>query len=193
MYTAEASPHPLEIASWIGGLILVFVGVGSFIAAALALIEAARARRASLLLQLDERFDSTEMKDARALLYTKLDEVKHAVATAQPLANEAQRNTLCRTEWAARLGDMRVNDNGNYMKLLVFAGFFETVGLMVNMRYISSTDVINLLEGPILDMEMAFREHVANRITESGTAPDLLKHAFLLADVAKKKAAQRAA
>lgn len=185
-------PHWLQIAAWAGQLLLVVVGAASLTVAALALRASALARKGALLLQLDARFDQSELQEGRMLMRTKLDEVKTAVLTANALATDDRKDDLIRNQWATELAALRAEDPTIYMKMITVAGFFETVGMMVWEKYISAKDAFFLFEGPILEIETAFRRHAADRIA-NGAAPGFLEHAFKLAEEVKKMAAQRAA
>jgi hypothetical protein len=159
---------------------------------ALALQETAKTRTADLLLKLDDRFESQDMVAARTLMGTTRTKIETAVKAAKPKATASEFDALNRVEWGRELAAMKTSDPTGYMSLLSYAGFFETVGRMVDRNYISMEDVFGLFEHPIITMEHAFSEFAANRIA-AGAPPGLFEYAFSLAARTKKMAAKKAA
>lgn len=189
---ASGGPTGVVLVYYVSQIILVAVAVCTLVASALALRQSASARRGALLLQLDDRFESQGMKSARNLLRTTDDAVRSVVTQAHIHATDEAKEVPVRNEWAKQLDDMRINKPDDYMDMLVYAGFIESLGRMVKRNYISLEDVVSLFEDSILSIERAFRLHAQHRMA-AGEPKGLLENAFDLANRTKKMAAKEAA
>jgi hypothetical protein len=189
---ASSEPTGIVHTYYVSQIILVVVATGTLFGAVMSLQESARTRKAGLLLQLDDRFEADSMKEARTLMRTTQDAVKSAVTQANLHATDEAKEEPMRAEWGKQLSAMRASNQQDYMKLLAYVGFFETVGRMVKLKYVSLEDIVSLFEEPILNMERAFRQHAADRIA-LGAPKGLFENAFHLADLSKKMAAKKAA
>jgi hypothetical protein len=188
----EAGPHWLEMVSWGSQIVLVIVAIATLIYGAAQLREAAASRsqslkisQATLLLEMDTRWDSEDIKDARALIVAYNEDIGTLVSQNAPLANDAARQALVQQEWSKVLSQLRSSKDHNYGKLIGYCGFFETVGMMVRKGYMSADDVMNLFRGPLLHLDHAFRLHIAEREQETGVPKGLFEHALNLCDLAK--------
>lgn len=147
-----------------------------------------RLSRASFLMEIDLRWDSDELRRARKLLHALTDEInidttrKHSTATAE------QRDKAVKRAWAERLRRKREENLDDYMALMAICGFFETVGLMVERKYIELDEIESLLKGPILAVERCFAEHIQDRNAEMGVPKGLYENALNLS--ARLKTAQ---
>jgi hypothetical protein len=176
----------LERASWICQIVLTIVAVVTAVFAAVQLWIGTRIYQATLLLELDARWDSQELRDARKLFAKMGEDITKIVSNANPLANDGAKEALLRAEWTKVLRDMRTQSEAEYLKLIGWCGFFETVGLMVKRRYISRSDIIDLFEGPLVDLDRTFRNHFEEREKEMGVPAGLFEHALLLSKSALK-------
>lgn len=182
-----SADHPwLEAASWAGQLVLVVVASFSFVAAAMALVEAARSRRGTLLLELDSRWDSEDMKTSRKLLGSLGTQIAKLVSDANPTITDNAKHCLLVAEWAKQMKLLRAENDDAYLKLMGMLGFYETLGLMVRRKYIGKEDAIELFKGPILRLDMWFGQHMREREKEIGVPKGLFEHAFYLCDLAGK-------
>ncbi|MER9047678.1 hypothetical protein NKH89_10425 [Mesorhizobium sp. M0923] len=181
----------LEIAYWISQIILTVIAFVAAIAAWNQLTQAENARlaqlramNATLLMELDNRWDSAEMREARRICFEWTQKINETISGKQ-FADQQQRSVAISDEWTKLLRDCRIRDMKEYGKLMGMCGFFETVGLMVKKDYIAASDVIDLLKGPMLAVEMWFGGHIAEREKEMGVANGLYENALNLVKLAK--------
>lgn len=173
-------PDFWEKASWIASVIGCLIAVCAAGFAATQLVDVRRASQATLLLELDARFDSPEMKAARDLFAKLRDDILNTVSTKNSSAKDSVKERLVCEEWKKVLAEMRSQDQDNYLILIGFLGFFETVGLMVKRKYISKEDVFALFRGPLIDVGRSFRLHVEDRLKEMGVSEGMFEHALSL-------------
>lgn len=177
------NPHWLEISYWISQIVLTLIALGAACVAwtqvkATHEARAAQMRvmNATLLMELDKRWDSSDLRKSRRL-YTaaaaKID--AHLAAIGQP-----RDKANIRAGWTRFLKDCRANNKEDYSQLLMMLSFFETVGLMVKKDYISEDYVIDLLEGPIVNIGLRFGDHIAERSKEAGVPHGLYENALRL-------------
>jgi hypothetical protein len=91
-------------------------------------------------MSLDKRWDS-DLANARKILAHTRDEINKAVTQQNPLAGDGTKERLVKDAWTAKLKDMRENNKDDYRDLMAVIGFFETVGLMIKMGYISTEPI----------------------------------------------------
>jgi hypothetical protein len=145
-----------------------------------------RIANATLLLELDHRFDSLDLKDARATFVKMRDEISKLVSDNNSLSNEVDKKNKMIDEWTRKLSDMRKNNIYEYTNLIRLGGFFETVGMMVKRQYISGDDARGLFIGPVMIFGRNFSRHIEERQNETGVAAGLFEHALFLYDLAVK-------
>jgi hypothetical protein len=188
----------LEYASWIAQIIVAVIALAAAIVAGIAafvawqqLGEMTNYRRqrlkianATLLMELDHRFDSGELAEARKLIMKIAEEIGVAISTARPLVNDQEKLQRIIDEWTRRLADMRANDGDKYSLLLRLGGFFETVGMMVKREYVSKDDALGLFMGPIVMFGRNFKPHIEERQKEAGVPAGMFEHALYLYELA---------
>ena len=174
----------LEKASWIAQGVIASATVFGAGFAATQLLDVRRSSQASLLLELDARFDSAELREARNLLARMAETINQSVATKNPQAKDAaKRQAVCR-EWQILLGAQRTEYVDSYQKLIGYMGFFETLGLMVKKKYVSRQNALDLFKGPLIDIGDRFRLHIEERCNEMGVSEGLFEHALKLSEAA---------
>ncbi len=121
------------------------------------------------------------MAMARQLLRDLTDKLMTKVTEAYPKLDDASKAVKLREAFAEKLAELRRTNIKVYSNLLRFCGFFETVGLMVDLGYVELTDIVKLYKGPILDINRCFGQHIQERQNESGVPEGFLEHALKLA------------
>jgi hypothetical protein len=191
----------VESASWIAQIIIAALAIIAAFVAYRQLKEMADYREqrlhianGTLLMELDKRFDSKDLIDARRIFVDMRERIKKEVAANNLKANEEYRAEKIAEVWTVELERLRADtddDEDKYSELMSLAGFFETVGVMVKRKYISEQDAIGLFKGPLITFGRNFRKHIELRQKETGMPPGLLEHAlylYELAESAEKKA-----
>lgn len=179
-------PSFWETAAWIAQVVIALTAVIGAIFAGRQLRAVRRVSQANLLLELDSRFDSAEMRSARELFSKMTDDIQTIVSGQNPQMNDAAKLSLCAEEWRDTLASLRTSDEGAYIQLIGFLGFFETMGMMVHKQYISEEDVFDLFKGPIVDTHQCFRLHIEQRQKEMGVPNGMFEHALRLGENADK-------
>lgn len=184
VHVYDLGAHPwLEDVSWAAQIVLVIVAI---IAAKLAYDQLSEIRastqkevqiaNATLLMELDKRWDS-DLKAARKIYGFARDEINLSVSQMYPLARDGEKELRVQEAWTRRLDDMRANNKDDYRELMAIMGFFETVGLMVKLGYISSEPIIELFGGTIANIGKHFDAHLEKRANEMGVPNGLFEHA----------------
>jgi hypothetical protein len=181
----EGMHHELmEILSWSAQLFIVLITIIAALVARWQLREMGEYRQqrllianAQLLMELDGRRDSEDMRDSRRIFTTTRDAINAKIGAENPRANDDEKKRLVAQAWMDSLHEKRTNDQREYATLMLMCGFFETVGLMVDRHYVSPGDVLELFLGPIAAIEMCFGGHIRSLERETGVLAGLYKHA----------------
>ncbi|MEX2629531.1 MAG: hypothetical protein WD341_06285 [Tistlia sp.] len=144
-------------------------------------------RRATFLLELDRRFDEPTMAEARVLWSDLQDKAQEIVTDRAPRVNDGERMQQVQAEFTKILGQMREGDEEGYSKLMKILGFFETVGLMVRHGYVPLDDIDKLFRGPIIGIDVCFRDHIDGRQKEAGVPAGLYEHALFLSGTVRQR------
>src|ERR1700722_175719 len=188
-FTIIEHPRSEYVFWWSQAALFVVLLVGVVIAY-FELRTLSRQAKATLLLELDRRFEGPELSAVRRALQGIRDGAVIAVGQAHPAAGDGERATQIRAECLRVITDMRTHPPDNYSQLLSFMGFFETVGLMVRRRYVVIEEIDELFRGPILAIDLHFRDHIAQREQETGVPVGLYRHALNLADQVRLRASR---
>lgn len=186
-FKVESDPHWLEMASWASQIILVIAalatlwyGLRQVQTAVAARLQDQETAHASAILEMDGRWESAEMKDARDCFMAVRQEVLQAVGTGNPQMNDAARTQLMRQVWATKLSQLRLANDPKYSQIMRICSFFETVGLLVKKGYVRRDDVVALFKGPILAIDTSFGGHIEDQLRETGMPAGLYEHALFL-------------
>lgn len=188
----DAVEHPnLEVLSWLAQLIIVIAVIATALVARSQLKEMSVFRKqrlrilnATLLMELDNRWDSTEMQASRKIFREMKDHLEETVGAANPVAGDHKRIELAKQAWSNALKEKRKNSIDEYSQLMAICGFFETVGLMVKRQYIMTEDVVDLFKGPMVNIETCFGGHIEDLGNETGMPHGLYEHARSLSRLA---------
>ncbi len=150
-----------------------------------------RQNRATVLFEMDRRWNCSEMLEARQLVRNLRDDLIELVASKHAHLDDAHKADRLSIEFAVALAEMRKQNRDSYALALRYCGFFETVGLMARRRYISLDDIDDLFHGPIMAIDECFRAHIAQRQSETGVSPGMFENALYLADLVKKRSTRR--
>lgn len=189
LFLVEAPKSGWEVASWIAQVIIALATVSGALFAGKQLVDVRRSSRAALLLQLDERFDSQELRDARTLFADMHGDIQQIVSGQNLNANDQKKRELVCQEWTKTLNNLLSQDHSGYLRLLGYLGFFETIGVMVKKKYIAEHDVMDLYRGPLVDIGGAFSTHIAERSKEMGVTNGMFEHALNLSSRASDEPA----
>ncbi len=136
--------------------------------------------RASVLLTLDQRWESPQMAVARASLHKLREEV------------EAESNERSAAQaYNEKLASLRSSNPALYLRVFQICGFFETVGYVACANYISRQEIIDLLGPSILEAGRIFLPHIQALRDLEGNDSHLFDYFLWLLDRARREEARR--
>lgn len=142
---------------------------------------------AAFLMGLDDRWHSAGLLKARTMIAKFRDEIIDSISSQHPRLDDKRRKDQIGKAFAVKLADLRENAIGDYVTIMEYCGFLETVGLMVKRKYVDIEDIDSLFRGPILGIEFYFSTHIADRQKETGVPTGLYENALFLAEQVKKR------
>lgn len=173
--------HPwTEYIFWWSQICLFVVATIGVIIAFVQLSTIASHAKATFLLELDRRFEGPELQAARRTMHQMREHSATLASQQHPQGGDAQRLSFMRQRCTQTIEEMRRQDPRGYSRLMRVLGFFETVGVMVKRNYIALDEIDRLFRGPILDIDMFFRDHIEQRGRETGVPDGLYEHALYL-------------
>lgn len=145
--------------------------------------------RASVLLTLDQRWESEPLLTSRSELFALEKEVLQEAAAQWPGKPIADLRRLSAPLFASRLEDLEEQDPAKYLRLFQICGFFETVGYVTKANYITLTDVSELFSVSINATAVVFRPYIQYLLDIRGADPMLYSNLrWLISEVEKRQA-----
>lgn len=141
--------------------------------------------RASVLLRLDERWESPSMMAARADLETVFTEVRSETRRSHPEPG-ALLQYLSAPNFERHLKELRGADLRKQRRLLQICGFFETVGYVAQAGYVTPDDIYQLLGGSIITAGEVFLPYI-EWLLRQDASPDLYRNFRWLVDQIRRK------
>ena len=93
-----------------------------------------------------------------------------------------------REEFQKKLAALRdQSDNQMFLQFTAYVGFFEVLGMYVKNGYLPLRDVIQIYKGPILAIDIVWRDFIKTWEKEAQVAPGLLEHAIFLMDATRTR------
>jgi hypothetical protein len=145
--------------------------------------------RATVLLTLDQRWESEPLLTSRTLLLHFEKSVLQESSAQWPGRSIADLRRLSAPLFASRLEDMEEQDTAKYLRLFQICGFFETVGYVVKANYITLTDVSELFSVSINSTAVVFRLYIQDLVDVRGADPMLFRNLrWLISEIEKGQA-----
>ena len=160
----------LEPLYWLAGITLAFFAL-------LTLRQHTRHTRASFLLQVTSRFET--LTEGRNAAHGVLSPIILEIYNPNDQIDQ-QKEEQIRVRGGTELQKLRDGRHKNYEKCLLYLDFFETLGIAVKNRYIPLSVIVQMYEGPIVDLERVFSHHIADWQREGGNREGLLEHLLFL-------------
>ncbi len=149
-----------------------------------------RQARATFLLELDRKWDSPEITGASRTFARQRRDCLNDARIQYPTLNDEARRLKAGELFSAKLTYFRTSEKEEevaiYRSLYAFAGFLETIGVMVRRQYVSLQDVDDLFRGPILDFGIYFTGHILERQNEEGVVEGLFENALSLVESVRR-------
>ncbi len=143
--------------------------------------------RATLLLALDERWESTALRPGRDAMQLVLEELLARATQERAGLPHDERQRHFRDLCAAEIQRLRTEDKPSYSKIMQVAGFLETVGFVARRNYLPATDVVELLGGSIDGAGSLLSSHL-RKIQEEELDEEWYEHFLWLVDQARTHA-----
>ena len=135
----------MDLATWA----LVIAAVAGTLVAWRQLHLVAVQARATLLLALDERWESTALRPCRDAMQNVLERLLTGPMQEWAGLPLGQREQHFRDLCAAEMQRLRIEDKPCYNQIMQVAGLLETVGFVARKKYLPVADVVELLGGSI--------------------------------------------
>ena len=148
-----------------------------------------RQARASILLSLDERWESETVTTAIAELQALISEVENNLAARHPETNLADLRRRSAPIYLAKLQEMERREPKRYLRIFRVCAFFETVGYVVKAGYLTLDDVFELFSVSVSATAMVFRPYIEEVVRQEGASPMLYSnYRWLIAEIEKRQA-----
>jgi hypothetical protein len=145
--------------------------------------------RASVLLTLDQRWESEPLVSMREELQSLVKDVLVESATRWPERSMGDLRRLSAPSFASRLKELGEREPSRYIRLFQICGFFETVGYATKAKYLTLTDVYELFSVSIDTIAVVFRPYIHQLIRDEGADPALYFNLlWLISEVEKRRA-----
>ncbi len=147
--------------------------------------------KATFLVELDARWEGTEMRGVRAKWVTMRSNVKEIVEQHYRNMTEVEKREKTGEECSKYLHDLRIKNPREYNDIMSIIGFFENIGYWIDRKYISAEEVFDLFGEAIREIDRLCWKHIHKRIDESKTegagVSNLFKHACNLIDYTRTR------
>jgi hypothetical protein len=180
--TALGATSWLQAFTWVATLVAAMI-------AGIALRRNSLQSRATLLLSLHKTWEDLEQprRDFDGFFRAIRNEVvqKHA-----DLQEKYQREYM-RTEFQNKLAQLRDSRDPQFSQFISFISFFEILGVYVKNGYLPLRDVLQIYKGPILTIDVVWRDFIKAWEKEAHIPPGLLEHAIFLMDMTRARTERR--
>jgi hypothetical protein len=145
--------------------------------------------RASVLLTLDQRWETEPLLTSRAELFALEKAVLEEAAGRWADRSITDLRRLSAPLFASRLEDLEHQDPAKYLRLFQICGFFETVGYVTKANYLTLTDVSELFSVSINATAVVFRLYIQDLLDVRGADRRLFYNLrWLIAEIERRSA-----
>lgn len=160
-----------EAAYWIGGALAVIIAV-------IAIEQRTLQARATFLLHLYERWEGLE--DQRKQVYETYRPMRNEVLRDHSDLEDKHRIAKLRSTCKNCVDEIKKDDEDKYHAFVAYLSFFETIGLFVRNGYVPLKDMLQLYKGPILEIDIMFRDHIEEWQKHANTPDGLFGNVLYL-------------
>jgi hypothetical protein len=93
-----------------------------------------------------------------------------------------------REEFKQKLIALRDSNDPKFTQFVAYVSFYELLGMYVKNGYVPLRDISQLYKGPILGVEIAWRDFITSWEQQAHIPPGLLKHAIFLMQATRTRA-----
>ena len=98
------------------------------------------------------------------------------------LQSEHQKKHM-RASFTIKLSSLRDKRSPKFSQYLSCLAFFELLGMYVKNGYIPLRDVLQVYKGPVLELDIAWRDFINTWQQQAHMPPGLFEHALFLMDM----------
>lgn len=161
----------LQAFTWLATLIAAFI-------AGLALRRNSLQNRATLLLNMHKFWEDSA--DKRKSFSEFFQTIRGDTLTKCAHLRERQQTQEMRKTFMAELAVLRDGKDPRFSQFTSYLSFFEILGMYVKNGYVPLRDVMQVYKGPIIAIDIAWRDFIKAWETEAHIPSGLLEHAVLL-------------
>jgi endonuclease YncB( thermonuclease family) len=173
----EAYEKSIYIAYLWAGVAIVVVGLLAFLATWFQVRLSRLQTRASLLFDIDKRWEGSDLEGPRRTIVEVMKTASHKVAQ-QPLDT---RREAYNQAYADEMTKLSRQDENKYFAALRVYGFFETVGYAARKGYLDPNDITSLFGPSLRETAPPFRHHIDEMRTQFAD-DSLYEHTLWLFD-----------
>jgi hypothetical protein len=171
----------LQALTWIAALIAVFL-------AGISLRRNSLQSRAALLLNLYKAWD--DLAEQRKGFFGFYNSGRHDVLLRHVDLQPTHQMEYMRGEFRNRLAELRKQNDPQFQQFTEYVEFFEILGMYVKNGYVPLRDVLQLYKGPILMIDVVWRNFIREWEKESHVPRGILEHAVFLMDMARVRSSR---
>jgi hypothetical protein len=146
--------------------------------AAMSLHQQSLQSKATLLLALYERWE--HLSKQRAVFAALNKSVRAKMLRQHADLQSRHQEKRLREAFLKALQEIPDDDKTKFQAFIAHLSFFETLGTYVKRGYIPLNDILLLYKGPILDVDIAFREYIEAWQKRAHVPPGLFANALSL-------------
>lgn len=170
--------------SWLQAFTWVATVVAALIAG-MALRRNSLQNRATILFNLYKSWEGLAEQRKKFTAFYEL--TRRKIMSEHHAKREQDQVEEMRREFKTKLNSLRAADDPIFTEFVLYICFFEMLGLYTKNGYLPLRDVMQAYEGPLLAVNIAWRDFVAAWEKEPHVPPGLLEHAVFLANAAQIK------
>jgi hypothetical protein len=168
----------LQVLAWGGTLVAAII-------AGIALRQNALQGRARLLMDVYKIWEGSA--ETRHNMFVLMGTVQKQMQDQSDAKLPAQGIELQRRLYHDELFRLRATDASKWSEYVNYVAFFEILGVYVRNGYLPLRDVMQVFKGPILLVDVAWRDVIQSWQREPGLAPGLLEHALFLMEITRQR------
>lgn len=138
------------------GVILLFIAFFGIRGTRRQIEISAQQSKANILLDLDKRWEGEELKTARKNRFTLEKSIKYIIEKSKPYSKNVDIETI----YLLAIKNFSSSKYENYMEMMDLCGFFETVGYIVEKKYLDFDDIYQLYGPAIVQSGDFFRVYL---------------------------------
>lgn len=178
------TPGSVGAASWLQALTWIAAVLAAIIAG-LSLRRNSLQTRAALLLNLYKSWE--DLADQRKEFSAFFHATRNSVIKSHANLQEHYQTQQMRQEFQQKLVALRDSNDPKFTQFTAYLSFFEVLGMYVKNGYVPIRDISQVYKGPILAVDIAWRDFIKAWEKEAHVPQGLLEHAIFLMDAVRTK------